>query len=227
MSALQNERPSFAIPKSHARSTTSRVCCRLKRVVDSSLVVLALPLALLLVASIGLAIKLDSRGPVFYGHRRLGKDGAPFTLWKFRTMERHASEKLDRLLAEDAAAQKEWAQDQKLRNDPRVTRVGRWLRRNSLDELPQLANVLLGQMSLVGPRPIVEDELARYGQRYTLYIQIRPGITGIWQVSGRNDLPYSERVRLDQYYICRWSAWLDMHILCRTVVVVLMRRGAY
>jgi lipopolysaccharide/colanic/teichoic acid biosynthesis glycosyltransferase len=130
-------------------------------------------------------------------------------------------------LARDPAARREWERDLKLRDDPRVTRVGRWLRRLSLDELPQLWNVLRGDMSVVGPRPIVEKEVGLYGGTFRLLALVRPGITGLWQVSGRNDLDYEERVTLDRFYVRHWSPCLDVYILARTVVALLSRRGAY
>jgi lipopolysaccharide/colanic/teichoic acid biosynthesis glycosyltransferase len=121
----------------------------------------------------------------------------------------------------------EWERNQKLKDDPRVTRIGKFLRRTSLDELPQLWNVLKGEMSLVGPRPIIQEEVARYGDRFSLYTQVYPGLTGLWQVSGRNDTSYDERVRLDTYYVRNWSLWLDIYLLARTAGVVLAGRGAY
>jgi lipopolysaccharide/colanic/teichoic acid biosynthesis glycosyltransferase len=130
-------------------------------------------------------------------------------------------------LARDPAARAEWERDRKLRRDPRVTRLGRVLRASSIDELPQLWNVLRGDMSLVGPRPIVEDEVPYYGRVFRLYTSAKPGITGLWQVSGRNDIGYAERVQLDAFYIRHWSPWLDVYILAKTVVALLRRRGAY
>ncbi len=199
----------------------------LKRVLDVTAAVVLGLLGLPLVALIALAVRLDSPGPVFFAQPRIGKGGRKFRAWKFRTMVRDAQEVLDRYLREHPELREEWERDQKLRHDPRVTRVGRLLRRASLDELPQLWNVLRGEMSLVGPRPIVDEEVARYGPRFTLYAQVLPGITGLWQVSGRNDTTYEERVELDSYYVRNWSVWLDLYILARTVWVVLTARGAY
>jgi lipopolysaccharide/colanic/teichoic acid biosynthesis glycosyltransferase len=137
----------------------------------------------------------------------------------------------DNLLADHLAAHPEdlfeWQRDHKLKNDPRVTPIGRWLRRLSLDELPQLFNVLMGQMSLVGPRPIVKEEIQKYGRRYGLYSRVRPGITGLWQVSGRNNTTYDERIALDEYYVHNWSVWFDSYILLRTVKTVFWGEGAY
>ena len=180
-----------------------------------------------LFALLCLLIRATSRGPVLFGHRRLGAGGQAFTAWKFRTMRHNAGPLLERALAEDPVLFEEWRRDQKLRRDPRVTWIGRILRHTSIDELPQLWNVLRGDMSLVGPRPIIEAEVARYGARYALYQKVRPGLSGLWQVSGRNNLSYEERVRLDEYYVRNWSIWLDLYILTRTVKVVLTADGAY
>lgn len=195
----------------------------------AALVVLA-PIYLL----IALIILIDEPGPVLFRHRRLGEDLKPFALWKFRTMSVKygdgpggLSEAFKQYLQDNPSAQKEWTTYQKLRHDPRVTRTGRWLRKLSLDELPQFINVLKGELSLVGPRPIVEGELTKYGRlRYRLGT-IKPGVTGLWQVSGRNDTTYEERVRLDMVYIENWSLGLDLMICLRTVWVMLFRRGAY
>lgn len=174
-----------------------------------------------------LSVVICSPGKVFYGHRRVGQGGRRFNAWKFRTMVRDGDRMLQRCLAESPALRKEWEQAHKLRNDPRVIRVGHFLRRSSFDELPQLWNVLRGEMSLVGPRPIVDDEIRRYGEHFDLYKAVRPGITGLWQVSGRNDTTYAERTNLDRYYVRNWSVWLDLYILARTVRAMLLGRGAY
>jgi lipopolysaccharide/colanic/teichoic acid biosynthesis glycosyltransferase len=142
-------------------------------------------------------------------------------------MQVNGDELLQRALAEDGVMRDEWVRNRKLRRDPRITRVGRFLRRTSLDELPQLWNVLRGEMSLVGPRPIVEEEIAAYGRNFSLYCRVTPGLTGLWQVSGRNTVSSSDRVRLDSYYVRNWSPWLDLHILARTAKVVLTGQGAY
>ncbi len=180
-----------------------------------------------LVALIAAAIKLTSPGPVFYGQRRHGREGRAFTAWKFRSMVANASQVLEQHLKSDPKLRQEWKASQKLRHDPRITRVGRFLRRTTLDELPQLWNVLAGQMSLVGPRPIVADEIARYGGDFALYKKVTPGLTGMWQVSGRNLLSYEQRIGFDLYYVRNWSIWLDLHILARTVKTVLKGDGAY
>ncbi|GAA5534860.1 undecaprenyl-phosphate galactose phosphotransferase WbaP [Deinococcus aluminii] len=176
---------------------------------------------------IALAIRLDSPGPVVYRARRLGRDGRPFDCFKFRSMHRDAEEKLKHVLDSDPALKAEFEATHKLRNDPRVTRVGAFLRKTSLDELPQLGNVLLGTMSLVGPRPIVQAEVEKYGNIYAVYKQVRPGMTGYWQANGRSDTSYDERVAMDNFYITNWTPWLDMVVLIQTVRVVLMGKGAY
>ncbi len=198
-----------------------------KRVMDMSLVVVfALPLFFLIVL-LGLLIRLDSPGSLFYAQARLGLAANRFKAWKFRSMVRDADRRLAEYLECHPELREEWERDQKLKNDPRITRVGKFLRKTSLDELPQLWNVLRGEMSLVGPRPIVEEEVRRYGPLFALYTKVRPGLTGLWQVSGRNDTTYAERVAMDAYYVRNWSPWLDLYILARTVWVVLFGKGAY
>jgi Undecaprenyl-phosphate galactose phosphotransferase WbaP len=199
----------------------------IKRIIDVGLIILfALPIALLGVL-LSLLIRLDSPGSAFYGHPRIGLAAQRFRAWKFRSMVQDADRLLHEYLQQHPELREEWERDQKLRNDPRITRVGRFLRKTSLDEFPQLWNVLLGEMSLVGPRPIVEDEVKRYGSLFALYTKVRPGLTGLWQVSGRNDTTYAERVAMDAYYVRNWSPWLDLYILARTVWVVLFGKGAY
>jgi Undecaprenyl-phosphate galactose phosphotransferase WbaP len=199
----------------------------MKRAIDliitlPGLVVLS-PLYLL----IAVAIKLTSRGPVLYGHTRHGRNGKTFKALKFRTMHQHAESILDAHFQKHPAEVALWRRDRKLKCDPRITPIGRWLRRYSLDELPQLCNVLLGQMSLVGPRPIVSAEVLKYGRGYDLYSRVRPGMTGLWQVSGRNNTTYAERIAFDEYYVRNWSIWLDSYILARTAKAVLFAQGAY
>lgn len=178
-----------------------------------------------LLAFIAAAIKLDG-GPVFYAHRRLGAGGRSFPCLKFRSMVADGDEVLLHVLSTDPAAAAEWAETRKLRHDPRVTWIGRFLRSTSLDELPQLFNVLRLEMSLVGPRPIVRAEVPRYGDDIHHYYATRPGLTGLWQVSGRSDTGYDERVQLDTWYVKNWSLWHDITILAQTVPAVLNRRGA-
>ena len=169
----------------------------------------------------------DSSGPVIFKHTRIGKNGKPFSCYKFRSMCVDAKEKLEELLANDPEARAEWERDFKLKNDPRITQSGAFLRKTSLDELPQIFNVLRGEMSLVGPRPIIQEELERYGEHAGDYLMVKPGITGMWQVSGRSDIDYAERVSLDSWYVRNWSVWIDILLLWRTVKVVALRKGAY
>lgn len=173
------------------------------------------------------AIRLSSPGPVFYGQTRRGRNGQVFRAWKFRTMVPNADKVLEAHLSAHPDLRAEWERDHKLRRDPRITAAGRFLRKTSLDELPQLWNVLRGEMSLVGPRPIVDEEIPKYGAKYAVYRKVRPGISGLWQVSGRNNTTYEERVSFDEYYVRNWSPWLDLYILARTVKVVLTGDGAY
>ncbi|WP_235862872.1 undecaprenyl-phosphate galactose phosphotransferase WbaP [Vibrio ruber] len=166
-------------------------------------------------------------GSVTYGHERIGLDGKKFNCLKFRSMVMNSQELLDELLATDPEAKAEWEQWFKLKNDPRITSIGRFLRETSLDELPQLWNVLKGEMSLVGPRPVIDEELERYGDDVDYYLCAKPGISGLWQVSGRSDIDYNTRVYLDCWYVKNWSLWNDIVILFKTVNVVLRRDGAY
>jgi undecaprenyl-phosphate galactose phosphotransferase len=173
-----------------------------------------------------LAIRATGSSPLF-SHSRIGKHGRSFQCYKFRTMVMDADSVLSAHLANNLEAREEWSRDQKLRNDPRVTRIGRFLRSTSLDELPQLINVLRGEMTLVGPRPVVHEELERYGTGLRDYLSVRPGLTGLWQVSGRNDTGYDERVALDVWYVRHRSLWLDLKILLKTLAVPFRRQGAY
>ena len=181
-----------------------------------------------LLAYIAYRIKKEDPGPVIFKHIRIGKDGKPFPCYKFRSMVVNSAEMLEKYLAENPEAKAEWERDFKLKNDPRITPIGKFLRRTSLDELPQIFNVLKGEMSLVGPRPVVQEELDKYyGDAVKEYCSIRPGITGLWQVSGRSDLDYTERVLLDQWYVKNRNLRLDIKILWQTIGVVLMKKGAY
>ena len=177
----------------------------IKRCVDVSLVVISMPLILLLLGAVAAVVMWSSPGPVFYSHRRIRKNGAFFSMWKFRTMCVNSAEVLEDYLARHPEAHAEWNETHKLRRDPRITRLGGFLRRYSLDELPQLWNVLVGQMSLVGPRPIVAAEVEKYGDCFECYCRVKPGLTGLWQVSGRSELSYDARVAMDCEYVERWS----------------------
>jgi Undecaprenyl-phosphate galactose phosphotransferase WbaP len=209
------------------RNLLNRWEMALNRVLDITLIVLSSPVSIPIFGLLALLIKLDSRGPIFYQHPRIGQNGSDIKVLKFRTMVPDADQILEHYLQTHPELRAEWKTTQKLKDDPRITRVGRFLRKFSLDELPQVWNVLKGEMSLVGPRPIVTEEIKHYGDRFDIYTQVRPGITGLWQVSGRNDTSYEERVRLDEYYVRNWSIWLDIYILARTVWVVLNGNGAY
>jgi Undecaprenyl-phosphate galactose phosphotransferase WbaP len=198
-----------------------------KRTMDLVISCLGLPVVGLTLCLLGFLVWLESPGPVFFGHRRIGRANVTFLAWKLRTMHVNAEQLLHEALSRDGALREEWRCHRKLRRDPRITRFGRFLRKTSLDELPQLWNVLRGEMSLVGPRPIVEEEVDDYGPEFSLYCRVTPGITGLWQVSGRNMVTTRDRVRLDSYYVRNWSPWLDLHILARTAVVVLTGYGAY
>jgi lipopolysaccharide/colanic/teichoic acid biosynthesis glycosyltransferase len=172
-------------------------------------------------------IKLDSPGPIFFACTRVGRGGRLFQAWKFRSMVMNGDDVLAAHFHTNPESKREWEEYEKLRHDPRVTRAGRFLRRSSLDELPQLWNVLRGEMSLVGPRPIGHHEVVRYGSYFDMYTKVEGGVTGLWQVSGRSDTSYAERVVLDTFYVRNWSVWLDLCILFQTIGVVLAGRGAY
>lgn len=202
---------------------SSRVVKRLFDIVASLCLLLLLSPLLLFISY---KVTRDGGRP-FYGHERVGQHGRRFNCMKFRSMIANSQEVLEKLLASDPQARAEWQKDFKLKADPRITPIGQFIRKTSLDELPQLWNVLKGEMSLVGPRPIVDEELARYGEDCEYYLMAKPGITGLWQVSGRNDIDYSTRVYLDGWYVKNWSLWYDIAILFKTIGVVLGRQGAY
>jgi Undecaprenyl-phosphate galactose phosphotransferase WbaP len=199
----------------------------LKRLLDIGLTLVLAPFLLPLILLIIVLIRVDSPGSVFFGHQRIGQNGKMIKVWKFRTMVQNAPEVLAETLASNLAPRQEWEQTRKLRADPRITRLGGFLRKFSLDELPQMWNVIKGEMSIVGPRPIVEEEIPHYGSYFNLYKQVKTGITGMWQISGRNDLSYAERVQLDSYYVRNWSIWLDLYILMNTLATVISGKGAY
>lgn len=197
-----------------------------KTLVDWVLSLLILVCASPVFAVLPILIKLTSPGPVFYGANRLGKNGRKIRAWKFRSMYADADARLKNLLATDSAIAAEYRVNFKLRHDPRVTPFGRFLRKTSLDELPQLLNVFRGEMSLIGPRPIVEAEIPYYGKAYKIFSSVKPGITGLWQCSGRSEVDYAERVALDVHYIFNWSPWLDFWIVLRSIGSVLSMKGA-
>jgi Undecaprenyl-phosphate galactose phosphotransferase WbaP len=198
-----------------------------KRAMDICIAGLMLLLLSPLLALISVLIVLESSGGVFYRQRRLGKGGQEFGMLKFRTMCQDADAVLHTYLMQNPARQHEWDQYQKLQNDPRITRIGYLLRRLSLDELPQLWNVLIGEMSMVGPRPIMLNQRDLYGENYQYYIRVVPGISGLWQISGRNHTTFADRTKFDMEYVSNWSIWEDIHIIIRTAWILLRRDGAY
>jgi lipopolysaccharide/colanic/teichoic acid biosynthesis glycosyltransferase len=198
-----------------------------KRCGDVFLVLISLPVTLFAIGVVSAMVMLSSPGPIFYSHRRIRKHGAFFSMWKFRTMCVNSAEVLEEYLAKHPEARAEWNKTHKLRDDPRITPIGSFLRRYSLDELPQLWNVLTGQMSLVGPRPIVAAEVEKYGDYFGCYCRVKPGLTGLWQVSGRSELSYDARVALDCEYVNRWSLQKDIVILSKTFSSVVNQDGAF
>lgn len=199
----------------------------MKRIFDIITGTAFLLLLMPIMVVISLAVKLDSNGPAIFSQSRIGRNGREFTCYKFRTMAVNAQEVLDRILDENQELCSEWEKNCKLKDDPRVTRVGKFLRKTSLDELPQLFNVLIGKMSLVGPRPYLPSEMPRMDYYAVTIFNARPGITGLWQVSGRNETSFEERLQIDAWYVRNWTLWLDITLLIRTVTALLTRRGAY
>lgn len=200
---------------------------RLSRAIDIIGAALILIVALPFLCLLACALVFDSPGPLFFIQRRIGRGGREFSCIKFRTMCKNADAALQQHLSSSSAARLEWAHHQKLRIDPRITRLGALVRKFSLDEFPQLINILRGEMSLVGPRPIVASEISRYGAYFSAYCAVRPGLTGLWQVSGRNNVSYRRRVSIDCYYVRNKSVLLDIAILLRTGPAVLWARGSY
>ena len=199
----------------------------LKRVMDLVLAFIVLALTSPVFLAIYAALKIFDPGPALFSQLRVGRDGRTFTVYKFRTMRVDAAGRLEQMLAADPAAAAEWAKYQKLRDDPRITILGRFLRKSSLDELPQLLNIVRGEMSVIGPRPVTSAEIHRYGADYPYYTAVRPGVLGLWQVKGRNKLTYPERVAFDVQYVKTWSIWQDIKILFMAIPVVLLGLGAY
>nr|WP_235952991.1 sugar transferase [Salipiger sp. PrR002] len=195
-----------------------------KRLLDIMLVLMIAPMLLPVIAALAVLARRDG-GKAFFGHKRVGQNGASFRCWKIRSMVPDAEARLRAYLDANPAAAEEWARDHKLTNDPRITPFGDFIRKTSLDELPQIFNVLKGEMTFVGPRPIIEDELAKYGNKKQHYLAQKPGITGLWQVSGRNDLSYDERVNLDVAYLSQRSLLVDANIMMRTAWAVLGKTG--
>ncbi len=200
----------------------------LKRVFDYTISITILPILIPVMVIISLFIKLTSKGPVIFSQKRVGKDGKVFKCYKFRTMYEDAEERLKEILENNPDLKVEWLKNRKLKNDPRITPIGKFLRKTSLDELPQIFNVLKGDMSLVGPRPVTTEEIKMYYKESAYYYySVLPGITGLWQVSGRSNTDYENRIALDTWYVRNWSVWLDVVILFKTVKIILKREGAY
>jgi len=224
LDTLFNEKAVLLRVRNNLAQCYNRIFKRTFDMVCSTIGLVVLSPILLIVA---LLIFIDNPGQVIFAHNRIGKGGNVFPCYKFRSMVINAQAKLEEYLQNNPAAREEWERDFKLKDDPRITKIGAFLRKTSLDELPQLFNVVKGEMSLVGPRPIVAAEVERYSEYIGDYYLVRPGITGMWQVSGRSELDYQERVQLDSWYVRNWSLWIDITLLVKTVGVVLKRKGAY
>ena len=222
---LSNTRTNLIVYQNRLKSWYRKLA---QQIFNYLLVIMLLPILLPVIAIISILIKKESPGPIFFIHNRIGRDGKTIPMLKFRSMYKDAKERLTILLAEDSEIKSEWEKNFKLKNDPRVTKVGAFLRRTSLDELPQLFNVLRGEMNFVGPRPVLQEELDQYYKDdVEYYHMVKPGITGLWQVSGRSDTDYNFRVETDKWYVLNWSLWLDITILLKTITVVLKKDGAY
>lgn len=210
--------------KNNLKSMTNRF---IKRVFDLLFCLTFMPILLPVIGVIAVVIRIETPGPAIYAHDRIGKNGAIFRCYKFRTMHKGAEERLKEILENNDTLRTEWEKTWKLREDPRVTRIGRFLRRTSLDELPQLFNVIAGRMSLVGPRPYLPREKNDLGRNMQVICSSRPGVTGLWQVSGRSNTTCGYRVKLDAWYVMNWSLWFDIAILFRTIKVIVKMEGAY
>lgn len=217
----------FFILRRRVKTLQGRPKQKVKRVLDLLICLLGLPLLLPLGALLALVVWLDSHACPIYTQKRIGKNGRTFKIYKFRTMVKDADELLARYLADNPAYAAEWRGVRKLRKDPRITRTGAILRKISLDELPQIFNILIGDMTLVGPRPIVDEEKQKYGRFFREYCSVSPGLTGLWQITGRNNTTYERRVACDRYYMNNWSLRLDMWILWHTIPAAITGHGAY
>lgn len=217
----------FSISVTHPRPAGRSLQLTTMRLCDIFISLCALIFLAPLLLITALLIKLEDGGSIFYAQRRIGKGGKEFACYKFRSMHVRSAELLREILETDAQARREWEADHKLRNDPRITRIGKFLRKTSLDELPQLWNVLRGDMSLVGPRPIVQAEVYKYGKSFRSYTSTLPGITGLWQVMGRNDVSYQRRVALDRLFATRRNLRVYFNIIIMTIPAVLMQKGSY
>ena len=223
LGSIEHKGVAFSVPNNLLNPNDRLLKNGFDAVVSIVILTMIFPFLLLLY----LVVFVASRGNPVYKQRRIGRGGKPFDIYKFRSMRPNADAFLKTLLENDPVLQAEWEREHKLKNDPRITRLGHFLRKTSLDELPQFYNVLCGEMSLVGPRPIVQSEIEKYGEYFRYYAAVRPGITGLWQVSGRNDITYSERVQLDVWYVRNWSVDIDLMILLKTFSAVLRKQGSY
>ncbi len=206
----------------------SKMNVLIKVVFNYLLALCLMPILLPLIVVFAFLIKIESKGPVFFKQKRIGKNCKPFYIYKFRSMYKNADKILEELLEKNEELRKEWEQNHKLKNDPRITKIGKFLRKTSLDELPQIFNVLKGDMAFVGPRPVTEEELNKfYKENKKFYCMVKPGITGLWQVSGRNDISYEERVQIDKWYVINWFLWLDVIILIKTFKAIFTQKGVY
>jgi exopolysaccharide production protein ExoY len=221
------QRPAFKFDFDYVWRPANQTNDALIRLFDIAVSLTAFLILLPFVGLLFLIVKISSPGPAIFVQYRIGRDGQPFPCLKFRTMVIDAAERLQQLLAESDVARAEWAEDQKLRSDPRITIIGGFLRKTSLDELPQLLNIALGHMSIVGPRPIVEAEIEKYGRNFADYCKVRPGLTGLWQISGRNDTGYAQRVAFDVHYVETRNLRLNMEICFKTVPALMFARGCY
>jgi len=222
---LSNTHTNLVVFKNRLKSPYRRF---VQQLFNYALALISLPILLPLVTIFAILIKQESPGPIFFAHNRVGRDGKNIPTLKFRSMYSDAKERLEELLDTNEEIRQEWEKNFKLKNDPRVTKIGAFLRKTSLDELPQIFNVLKGEMNFVGPRPVIQKELDQYykeDKKY--YFMVKPGITGLWQVSGRSETDYDFRVNTDKWYVSNWSLWLDIVILFKTIKVVLFRDGAY
>lgn len=206
--------------KENTNQSTYKVVKRILDIVLASIGLVVLSPFFLLV---GIIIKIDSKGPVFFAHDRIGKNGKPFKMYKFRTMHKNAQEMIKDFTEEQM---KEWKENYKLKDDPRITKVGNVLRKTSLDELPQIWNIIKGDLSIIGPRPIVTDELKKYGENKEKFLSVTPGLTGYWQANGRSDTTYEERMEMELYYVDHISWKLDIKIFFKTIIAVIKKEGA-
>lgn len=204
-------------------NNNKKIYYTIKRILDVMLATIALIILSPFFLLIGIIIKLDSKGPIFFTHNRIGKNGKPFKMYKFRTMYQNAQEMINDFTEEQM---KEWKENYKLKNDPRITKIGNILRKTSLDELPQIWNIIKGDLSIIGPRPVIDEELEKYGSNKEKFLSITPGLTGYWQANGRSDTTYEERMEMELYYVDHISWKLDVKIFFKTIVSVIKKEGA-